>query len=205
MKGKKKWLALAVGMIAAIFVFSLASFAADCKQIRRNVLRLHILANSDSSADQQLKLLVRDAVTEGCAGLFDGSENSEQARQAAQQSLQDIERIAQQALLQHGCTDTVRAELTEMYFTTRTYEDVTLPAGTYYAVRLTIGKGEGKNWWCVVFPPLCVSAASDRKTMQDVLDERQLDVVQNSSNYRVRFKVVEWWEALSNTVRSWFG
>lgn len=201
---KKKWFLLAVGVALAALLLSFTSFAADCKQIRRNVLRLHILAASDSEQDQQLKLLVRDAVTAQCAGLFDDADTSEQARQTAEKYLQTIEQIAQQTLIRAGSTHTVKAELTNMYFTTRTYDTVTLPAGMYDAVRLTIGPGEGKNWWCVVFPPLCVSAAADTKTMRDVLDADQLDVIQNADRYQVRFKIVEWWESLAHTIRSWF-
>ena len=204
MKQKSKWLLLAVGVALAALLLSFTSFAADCKQIRRSVLRLHVLANSDNEGDQQLKLLVRDAVTAQCAGLFDAAADSTEARQTAAAALQTIEQVAEQTLRAHGCTHSVRAELTNMYFATRTYDAVTLPAGMYDAVRITLGKGEGKNWWCVVFPPLCVSAALEHKTMQDVLDPSQLDVVQNSQNYRVRFKLVEWWESLANTVRGWF-
>ena len=204
MKQKSKWLLLAVGVALAALLLSFTSFAADCKQIRRSVLRLHVLANSDNEGDQQLKLLVRDAVTAQCAGLFDAAADSTEARQTAAAALQTIEQVAEQTLRAHGCPHSVRAELTNMYFATRTYDNVTLPAGMYDAVRITLGEGEGKNWWCVVFPPLCVSAALEHKTMQDVLDPSQLDVVQNSQNYRVRFKLVEWWESLANTVRGWF-
>lgn len=200
----KKRILWGAGLLAALLLTGFVTFAADCGEIRDSVLRLHILAESDDPEDQRLKLLVRDAVTGQCAGLFDGAATREQARELAGQALPEIERIAEQTLRDNGCELPVRAELTHMYFTTRTYDTATLPAGQYDALRLTIGSGQGHNWWCMIFPPLCVSAASDHTTLSDVLDERQLDVVEHAERYTVRLKVVEWWEALAEKCRSWF-
>ncbi len=190
-------LALALGLSVVI---SLCGFDGECREIRESVLRLHILANSDSAEDQALKLKVRDAVVEQTAGLFDGVENETEARMVAEQTLSEIRQVAQQCVYDAGYRYPVTAELVDMYFTTRTYDTVTLPAGMYDAVRITIGEAAGQNWWCVVFPPLCVSAATDAADVGDVLTDEQQDIVENSDRYEVRFKIVEWIESASN----WF-
>lgn len=196
-----KWvraLALALGIS---LIVSIGRFGGECADIRNEVLRLHVLANSDSAEDQALKLKVRDTVLEYAAGLFDNAANEQQAYAAAADAVQEIERAAQQRVLDEGYTYPVTVELTDMYFTTRTYDTVTLPAGDYQAVRVSIGDAKGKNWWCVVFPPLCVASATDAATLDDVLTAPQQDIVQNSGRYTVRFKVVEWWEGLLSRLR----
>ncbi|MBR7092623.1 MAG: stage II sporulation protein R [Clostridia bacterium] len=196
---------LAAGVLLAALVIQTAAFASACSGIRGSVLRLHILAASDSPEDQQRKLLVRDAVTAACAGWFDADTDRARALDTVRARLPDIEQAARQALRQAGCGDEVHAEVARMYFSTREYDAGTLPAGVYDAVLVTIGPGEGHNWWCVVFPPLCVSAATPHATLDDVLSPAQADIVQHAEKYQVRFKVVEWWEALCETCRRWFG
>ena len=182
-------LALALGISVII---SLCGFEGECQEIRDSVLRLHVLAHSDSAEDQALKLLVRDTVIDETAALFDEAETEQEARAAVAAHLAGIEQAAQQRVYDEGYDYPVRAELTEMYFTTRTYGNVTLPAGNYEAVRITIGDAAGRNWWCVVFPPMCVSAATDAADLSDVLTDDQRDIVENSGRYEVRLKVVEW-------------
>ena len=194
-------LALALGLS---IVVSLCGFEGECQEIRDSVLRLHILANSDSTEAQALKLKVRDAVVEQTAGLFDGVENEGQARDIAAKTLPEIEKTAQQCVYDAGYAYPVKAELVDMYFTTRSYDTVTLPAGTYDAVRITIGEAAGQNWWCVVFPPLCVSAATDAADMEDVLTEDQQDIVENKDRYEVRFKIVEWISSASDWIKKNF-
>lgn len=190
-------LALALGVSVVI---SLCGFEGACQGIRDNVLRLHILAHSDSPEDQALKLLVRDTVIDETASLFDEAKTEQEARAVVAAHLADIEQAAQQCVYDEGYGYPVKAELTEMYFTTRVYDNVTLPAGNYEAVRITIGDAAGQNWWCVVFPPMCVSAATDAAALSDVLTDEQQDVVENSGRYEVRFKVVEWFGSAAN----WF-
>ena len=205
----RKWSkALACGLVLTLGL-SLCGFpwgfAKDCEEIRRKVVRLHVLANSDSEEDQALKLKVRDTVTETAAGLFDTAENADEALKVAEERLPEILAAAQQRVYDEGDTYPVGAEMTRMYFTTRTYESGTLPAGMYDAVRITIGEGAGKNWWCVVFPPICVPAASEHKELSDVLDEEQVDIVTQPQKYEVKFKIVEWWEGLTHQIGEWFG
>ncbi len=199
-----KWIkALALALVAALCI-SLCGFSGECSQIRERVLRLHVLANSDSEEDQQLKLKVRDTVVETAAGLFDTVTDKDGAIAQVEQMLPEIVAAAQQRVYDEGYDYEVKAELCHMYFTTREYETVTLPAGMYDALRITIGEGAGRNWWCVVFPPMCVSAASESAELSDVLDEEQVEIVTEPQQYEVRFKVVEIFEEIAHQVRTWF-
>lgn len=199
-----KWIkALALALVAALCI-SLCGFSGECSQIREQVLRLHVMANSDSEEDQQLKLKVRDTVVETAAGLFDTVTDKDGAIAQVEQMLPEIVAAAQQRVYDEGYDYEVKAELCHMYFTTREYETVTLPAGMYDALRITIGEGAGRNWWCVVFPPMCVSAASESAELSDVLDEEQVEIVTEPQQYEVRFKVVEIFEEIAHQVRTWF-
>ena len=201
----KRWMkAIACALIVSL-ALSLCGFSGQCNEIRDKVLRLHILANSDSEADQQLKLKVRDAVVAEAADLFEKEHDAGEALAAAQEKLPQLVAAAQQVVYDEGYTYTVEACLCHMYFTTRQYETVSLPAGMYDAVRFTIGEGAGHNWWCVVYPPMCVSAATQSETLSDVLNEKQADIVTQPAQYEVRFKVVELFEGLTHRLRSWFG
>jgi stage II sporulation protein R len=201
----KKWIrALALALVLSLLV-SLGGFGAECAAIRERVLRLHVLANSDSDEDQALKLKVRDAIVQDAAGLFDDCTDRVSAHAAAEAQLARLQETAEACVQAEGYDYAVRVELCEMYFTTRQYETVTLPAGRYDALRVTIGEGAGHNWWCVVFPPMCVSAASEHTELSEVLDDRQLDIVEHPQQYEVRFKIVEWFEAARDMVSGWFG
>lgn len=203
--------------MALTLVFSLCGFAGECSRIRGRVLRLHILANSDSEEDQQLKLQVRDAVVAVSAGLFDGAQDEGEALERAREQLPLLEETARQVIADAGYDYDVAVSLRNMYFTTRFYdgvnggESVTLPAGMYDAVRIDIGEGAGHNWWCVVFPPLCVSAAQEpaeaqsSATLDDVLDPEQREIVTQPDKYEVRFKIVELFEDLCHRISGWLG
>lgn len=195
--------AVACGLVLAL-VLSLCGFAGECDQIRQRVLRLHVLANSDSEEDQQLKLKVRDDVVAASAGLFDEVGSAGEAMERAREKLPELEETARRRVRSEGYDYEVHASLVDMYFTTRRYETVTLPAGMYDALRITIGEGTGKNWWCVVFPPMCVSAATQHAELSDVLDPAQEDIVTRPEKYEVRLKIVEVLENLGNQLRQWW-
>lgn len=199
-----RWIkAISLGLVLT-FLVSLCGFSADCEEIRGQVLRLHVLANSDSEEDQALKLQVRDAVIHKAAGIFDGVRQETDAKQVAQAHLEELTRAAQQAVYDAGYDYPVAACLTRMYFDTREYDAGTLPAGMYDALRITIGEGQGKNWWCVAFPPLCVASATEHAAeLSDVLTDTQQDIVQQPKKYEVRLKVVEWMEDIGHTLREW--
>ena len=119
----------------------------------------------------------------------------------AREALPRLEQVAQETVAREGYTYPVKATLCRTYFPTREYGTVTFPAGHYEAVRIVLGDGAGRNWWCVVFPPLCAGAAADRATMADVLDAGGQQLVASGRKYAVKFKVVEWVEGLLNRLR----
>lgn len=189
-------------MIPALVIAVLlgaAPFYDSCRELYSDVFRVHILANSDSAADQSLKLAVRDRVVAECADRFDGCTGKEQALEITLAHLDEIERIAQDEVRARGFDYTVTAEVDEMYFDTRYYENFTMPAGQYDALRLNIGDAGGSNWWCVIYPTLCIGAScSDR--MHDSLSEGEYRVV-TADKPDFRFKIVEWFEGFLNWFR----
>lgn len=181
-------------------IFSILPFQADCRDISGEVFRLHILANSDSEADQALKLTVRDRLLSFSEGLFRAASDKEEAEALAASHLQAFADLAAQTVRECGYDYPVRAELTKMYFTTRVYDRYTLPSGMYDALRITIGSGEGHNWWCVMYPSLCVSAAAeqDRQAREALSGSQYKLVTEDGTVYK--FKLVEYFEKLC----SWF-
>ena len=187
---------LTAGLLLAMLLTPLAGFGRRCAQVRGEVLRLHILANSDSAADQALKLLVRDAVLRETGDLFSSAATLEEALALAEESLPAIEETARRALEGAGCGDPVKAELTRMYFSTRTYGEDTLPAGEYAALRLTIGEAQGQNWWCVMVPPLCLPAAGEALPEEGREAARNISLLNQQPHYKLAFASVEWLEGL---------
>ena len=201
LKQKRRWIKAITGGLVLCLLTSLCGLYGRCEGVRSSVVRLHILANSDSEADQTLKLQVRDAVVEAAAGWLDGATTTEEALAAAAARLPALQQVAQQTVRQAGYTYPVQATLCRMYFTTRRYDTVTLPAGMYDAVRLTIGEGEGQNWWCVVYPPLCAGAATNQMDLSQVLDPSQEELVTGGEQYVIKFWIVEWLEQLLHIFR----
>jgi len=195
--------AVAAGLVLCM-VTSLCTLAGSCEDIRGRVVRLHVLAHSDSEADQALKLKVRDTVTALAAGMFDDTADAADALAAIEDKLPVLQAAAQQTVADEGYTYPVTVQICRMYFTTRQYDSGTLPAGVYDALRVTIGAGAGHNWWCVVFPPICVAAAAEAPTLDEVLPPAEEDIVTDAPQYEVRFKVVELFEGLCERVGSWF-
>lgn len=200
-KLRKIEVSVAIGLVIAI-LFSLAGFGADCSELRNNVVRLHILADSDCKADQHVKLLVRDALLESGAEIFSGTASVSTARESLEREKQELISVAESVLRENGFDYGVKISLEKEYFTTRTYESYTLPAGEYLALKVVLGKGEGHNWWCVMFPPLCLPAASDGTDIDAVLGEDGARLIRSSPKYEMRFKIVELYEKFKNAVKS---
>lgn len=197
---KKEWFVL-IACIISIACSCVCSFGEECSFIRENTLRLHILANSDLPADQALKLKIRDAVLSHSGELFSGCDTRQKMVSAAQEQLSDIQRIAEQTAMHNGYDLPVTVSVTDMFFETRRYDNVLLPAGTYTAVRIELGEAAGKNWWCVLYPPLCVSAAQTGFTEEEAQISDSLLQQEELPRYRVRLAVVEWWESLCRWVK----
>lgn len=160
-----------------------------------NVLRLHVLANSDSSADQSLKLEVRDRILEETATLFKDCKTKDEAREAVESNLDKIREIAEQTVREAGYDYSVSVSLGEEEYPTKNYEECCFPAGEYLSLRVMIGEAEGENWWCVLFPPLCIDAAGEsHEVFAEVgLTDEQYSFITETDNpkYKVRFKLLE--------------
>ena len=197
----KNWIKAACAAFVLTVIFSVIPFQADCRDIADNTFRMHILANSDSQDDQTLKLKVRDRVLSCTEQLFRDAPDKETAMRSAGEHLGEIAQTACDEVRANGCDYSVKAEITRMYFNTRHYDGYTLPAGMYDALRLSIGKAEGHNWWCVMYPSLCLSAAAEREDRaKRVYSEEEYDEVTDDS-VAYKFKLVEWFEELQNLFR----
>lgn len=185
---KRIELAVALGLLFAILISNFTTFAEECDEIRHSVVRLHILANSDSDSDQTLKLAVRDAILAGTEELFTAPRTKEEAEALAGSHLGEIEAIAQDEIARQGYNYDVSARVVNRFFDTRHYDGFTMPAGRYDAVQVEIGSGDGKNWWCVMFPPMCIPAASEHT---DLPVEEQIRSLGQPSQYKPAFAVVE--------------
>lgn len=193
--------ALVCGFVMAV-IASFFPFAAACGGLPENVVRLHVVANSDSEEDQSVKLLVRDAVLEEAAKWYGGAQSMEEASSQLCTHLQSLGKTARTTLAENGMEYSAKVEMTEMYFSTRDYGTFRLPAGRYRTLRVTLGEGQGKNWWCVVFPSLCLPAAGEEQSdLLLSLPESEREIVENPEQFQVKFKAVELWEFLREWLR----
>ncbi len=193
--------ALVCGFVMAV-IASFFPFAAACGGLPENVVRLHVVANSDSEEDQSVKLLVRDAVLEEAAKWYGGAQSMEEASSQLCTHLQSLGETARTTLAENGMEYSAKVEMTEMYFSTRDYGTFRLPAGRYRTLRVTLGEGQGKNWWCVVFPSLCLPAAGEEQSdLLLSLPESEREIVENPEQFQVKFKAVELWEFLREWLR----
>lgn len=202
MKWRTAEKAICLGLILAV-LDSFTGFATQCEDIPDRVLRLHILANSDSEEDQALKLKVRDRIVTESAGLFDQVTDRESARAVVEKNMDALREAAQDEVYRQGYSYPVSMELTHMYFTTRVYGETALPAGYYEALRVTIGAGAGHNWWCVIFPAMCLPVAEESQELDGVLNEEQMEIVEEgeSAQYEIKFKALEWYEQIVDWFR----
>lgn len=186
-------LAVALALVVSILM-SLSSFEARCEELRQNVFRLHIIANSDSEFDQALKLKVRDAVINETGDIYDRCLNLESAKKAAQENKERIYNAAKSVINAAGVDYEVEIEIGTAFFDTRHYETFSLPAGEYEALNIRIGQAKGKNWWCVMYPSLCIASSGAR--LSDAVSEDSAEIASNPQNYVMRFKIVEIYENL---------
>lgn len=187
----------AVGVLLCLFLLATLPVNGE-EEIYRQVVRLHILANSDSEADQALKIEVRDAVlrTHGSA-LSAKSEAEAEAQIRA--AMPAIQKTAEETVVAAGYAYPVRVSFTRETYPTRYYDSLAFPAGTYYSLRILIGEGAGQNWWCVLFPPLCVGAATacvpDGDAVPPGMTDSTWRLVSEDGEREIRFRVLEWMEA----------
>lgn len=198
---------ITIALICALIftmVFALAGFDKKCDELRNKILRLHIIANSDSETDQAIKLKVRDRLLELSNGLYESIDNKQEAMELTNLHLEELTLAAEQTIKENGGNQTVNISIGKAYFNTRKYEDFTLPAGEYDAVRVLIGKAEGKNWWCIMFPSMCIPAAEAKHDLTEAVNQNAAEIAKNAPRYEMRFKAVEFYESLKQKVKKTF-
>ncbi len=170
------------------------------KNIYDSVFRLHVIANSDSTEDQDLKYLVRDNILKYVNSISEKTNSKEEVMNLLNKNLNKIKEIAQNTVYENGYNYNVEVEIGNFAFPTKTYGDITFPAGFYDALRVKIGKAEGKNWWCVVFPPLCfvdvtsgIVPDESKETIKENLSQEEYNLLypENSVNLKFKFKLIE--------------
>ena len=190
-------IALLIGL--AVFLTSGALALRTQDELADKVVRLHVLANSDSGEDQALKLQVRDVVLERATAILEQSADRREAESRLRGQLLELERIAAKEIAAEGYDYPVTVNLENTDFPTKEYDGFTLPAGEYLALRVIIGEGKGQNWWCVVFPPLCTAASADvpASALAAGFSEEEVSLItEENQGYVLKFKAVEWWETL---------
>ncbi len=191
---KKIVLPIFVGMVVAVTVL-IGAYETQ-SAVSEEVIRLHVRANSNTEADQELKLCVRDAILTEVRNLATDCSNAQEAETKIADNLDEILVCAKNEVAKQGYSYPVKVGLGKSPFPTKSYGDITLPAGTYKALTVEIGEGNGDNWWCVMFPPLCftretVAATADaREFLMENLDKETYAAVKQNG-FQVKFKIYE--------------
>lgn len=210
LKREKNILLLSIfigAFITLVFMLATKSYSYNIqKGIADEVIRLHVLANSDEDYDQQLKIKVKDGIVKMLENELHNSMSKDETRIILLQNLDKIEDRAKEIIEENGYNYNVSAKITFDDFPTKQYGDVVLPAGEYEALKVEIGEAKGKNWWCVMFPPLCFVDASvkevpkeDKDILKSVLTDTEYDIVTKADNendipIKIKFKIVEMWQ-----------
>ena len=197
----KKWeIALFAALLISVLVGSLSLRQTELSE---NLIRLHVVANSNSEEDQSLKLSVRDAVLEKLDEILEGCKDKKQAEALILSNIDTLTQAASEVIAENGREFTVKTSLSREVYPKVKYDNFSLPAGKYTSLRVVIGEGEGDNWWCVIFPPLCLTVAEDTVSYEEMgLSDETLKIIsEDSGGYVVKFKMLEW---LSD-IKLWLG
>ena len=208
MKSMKKIWICSLAFLLLVTGYSAWELAADASEIYNGVIRLHILAASDSEEDQSLKLTVRDALLEQVGRWTAEVTDKASGEAILRERLAEVESIAEDTLAKEGHPCDVTVTLTTEYYPTRTYDGVRLPAGEYTSLQVKIGAAEGKNWWCVLFPKLCTSTAKAEEAMAETgftKSQIRLLTEEEDPRYTVRFRIVEGISKLGRSLKEMFG
>lgn len=199
----KKKIYISVFILFFIFILTLSFSISIQKSLSNKVLRLHILANSNSTFDQELKLRVRDEIVQYLTPKLKKSQNLYQTKDIISNNITNIETLAQNIVSKYSNYKT-SVSLDTSTFPTKTYGDISFPAGKYEALKIIIGNGEGNNWWCVMFPPLCFTNSSagifdniSEEKLKENLSYNEYKMIKNSKNpdIKIKFKLLEWWNS----------
>lgn len=196
---KRRMLSISFCILAVLIMLVALALQTQQRQLSEKLIRLHVVARSDSEHDQEVKLSVRDAVLARTREILDGCDDP---RSALQGALTEIEAAAQEQLKSLGEDENVTVRLGKELFPTRDYETFSLPAGVYESLRVTIGEGAGHNWWCVVFPSICLTASMDEleqaaQTAGFTDSEIKL-ITEADDGFVLKFKLVELIQKLKN-------
>lgn len=186
-------------LILYILISAISYTHAVTTDIADSVFRLHVIANSDSDEDQNLKYLVRDNVIKYLSSISNNASSKNEVIDVANANLSKIQSIAVQTVRDNGYTYSVSVEVGNFSFPSKKYGDITLPPGYYDALRIKIGNAEGQNWWCVMFPPLCfvdvtsgIVPDESKEFLKENLSQEEFDLISNDSKeIKVKFKIVE--------------
>ena len=204
----KKFKRLKIGKIFVILILlslfilisAISYVDAVSNNIADSVFRLHVIANSDSKEDQELKLKVRDELLSYMNIISKDSTSKQEAMQIANEHKEEFTQIAKKVIKENGYNYTVNVQIGKADFPTKYYGDITLPAGTYDALKVQIGEAKGQNWWCVMFPPLCFVDVStgivpdnSKQELKQSLDNEEYDLISKTDNNEIsfKFKIVE--------------
>lgn len=194
---KTRWAAIltAILLLISAFAADISVFARDCEELRGDVLRLHVIANSDSDEDQAVKLEVRDLLLDITKDRVGDAIDKADAEAYFRDNADELTAAVDELLRERGFGYGAAVSIARSEFETREYDGFTLPSGEYDALKVVLGKGEGKNWWCVMFPPLCVSAADGSE-----LPARDYSLMRSGheTGYKIKLKIVEWFRFLKN-------
>lgn len=202
-----KMLLTAVAVVLSLCcAFSVSHFAAAAGTVRRDVVRLHIIADCNTAEAQSVKLLVRDKLLEKNNEMLSGDVNTENVYAYFERNKAELLETAENVLRENGCSYGAKITLGKEYYNTRYYGDLVFPAGEYMSLRVVLGEGKGENWWCVMFPPLCIPAAGDVETDEsktaDILTKSGEEIISSNGKYIVKFKLLELYEKLRENVNT---
>ena len=201
----KRILVLLFLLTLFIFISAISYVAAVSKDIADSVFRLHVIANSDSKEDQELKIQVRDELLSYMNTLAKDCSSKEEVVELAKEHQEEFKQIAEQTISKNGFSYPVTIEIGDSDFPTKTYGDIALPAGTYEALRVQIGDAKGQNWWCVMFPPLCFVDVSSgvvpdesKEEIKESLNEEEYSLISQTDDNKInfKFKLVEFFQNL---------
>ncbi len=187
-------------LIMLIISSYVSPFIKTSENISNQIFRLHILANSDSIEDQQLKLKVRDNILANSEELFTNCQTLEEIINVSKQNIKYFQKIAENTIKENGYTYPIKVYVDKEYFNTRHYDKITLPSGIYNALKIEIGKAKGHNWWCVMFPAICLPAVSDDE-INKILSDDEIELINSNDKYEIRFKIVEIYEKIKSNIK----
>ena len=188
-------IAIIIGLLCTYFFSPDTKVQDDLqKDIASKIIRFHVRANSDSDEDQTLKLVVKDAIVSYLSEQMKSSDSKDSSTAYLSSHIEEIETVALEVIRSQGYNYTVDAYMTTEYFPTKSYGDVTIPCGEYDAFRIDIGENAGKNWWCILYPPLCfvqgsygVATDESKMLLKNILDEDEFDYISSASSKNIDF------------------